>query len=188
MDEDERFHCPECDSYFGSKETFEEHIELEHSGSIEPGEAFSIDTGDLKERLASHLNRSFAIGLVLGLVIASAGFGGYIYWNSLDHRTTVPVTVVTCDNCSYDRFKTATDRIFKTEYKEVDYRSERGQELIQKYNIKYVPAFIFDSKIEEAENFYRVKSILVEFDDAYVLPDRSPRAAQRLSNGTELDR
>lgn len=186
MDEEERYHCPECDSYFGSKETFSEHVELEHSGSLEPGETFELDLGKVRDRISAHMNRSFAIGFILGILVASAGFGGYMYWNSLDHRTTVPVTVVTCDNCSYDRFRTATDRIFKTKYKEVDYKSQRGQELIEKYNIKYVPAFIFDKKIEKAENFYRVKSILVKFKDAYVLPDRSPRAAQRLSNGTEL--
>lgn len=184
MDED--YECPECGRHFGSADTFEAHIDHEHSGSLETDETLDLDIGKVWKRARSHLNRSFALGLILGLVVASAGFSGYLYWDSLDHRTTVQVTVVTCDNCSYDRFKTATDRIFKTEYEEVDYESERGQELVQEYNAKYVPLFIFDRKVEKAENFYRVESILVEFENAYVLPDKSPRAAQRLSNGTSL--
>lgn len=183
----EQHRCPECGKHFGSRETFDEHVDMEHSGSVEPGEEFEIDLGKVRDRISAHLNRSFAIGLLLGILVASSGFSGYLYWDSLDHRTKVPITVVTCDNCTYEKFRTASDRIFNTRYNEVDYRSERGQELIQKYNIKYVPAFIFDRKVEEAENFYRVKSILVKFEDAYVLPDRSPRAAQRLSNGTSLE-
>jgi hypothetical protein len=186
MDED--YECPECGKHFGSAETFQAHVDHEHSGELgmQTGSPVDFDTGRLRQRVRENLNRSFAMGLVIGLLIASAGFSGYIYWDSLDHRTTVPVTVVTCDNCSYDKFKTATDRIFKTNYEEVDYQSERGQELVNEYNAKYVPLFIFDKKVDEAENFYRVESILVEFDNAYVLPDRSPRAAQRLSNGTSL--
>ncbi|MFB6190354.1 MAG: hypothetical protein ABEJ91_02170 [Candidatus Nanohaloarchaea archaeon] len=186
MDED--YECPECGKHFGSAKTFQTHVDHEHSGELEmdAGSPMDLDTRRIRQRVQENLNRSFALGLIIGLLIASTGFSGYIYWNSLDHRTTVPVTVVTCDNCTWDRFKTATDRIFKTNYKEVDYQSERGQELIRKYNAKYIPMFIFDKKVEKAENFYRVESILVEFEDAYVLPDRSPRAAQRLSNGTSL--
>lgn len=184
----EQYRCPDCGKNFGSEETFQEHMEIDHPGglNIDTTRLPDLDPQQLIQKMRAYLNRSFALGLIIGLLIASAGFSGYLYWQSLDHRTPVPVTVVTCDSCTYDKFRTATDRIFNAKYREVNYQSEEGQRLIQKYNIKYVPAFIFDKKVAETENFYRVKSILVEFDDAYVLPDRSPRAAQRLSNGTEL--
>ncbi|MFB6147601.1 MAG: hypothetical protein ABEJ66_01840, partial [Candidatus Nanohaloarchaea archaeon] len=95
----------ECGKHFGSGETFQEHIDIEHGGSVEREES-SIDLDKVKEGVGSHLNRSFALGLVVGILVAGAGFGGYTYWNSIDHRTDVPVTVVTCDNCSCDRFET----------------------------------------------------------------------------------
>lgn len=179
----DRFECPECSRNFGSEGLLREHEEMEHGSFTGMEEGFELEFPDF----GKHLNRSFALGLLVGLLVASAGFSGYLYWDSLDHRPEVPITVVTCDNCSYDRFQTATDRVFNTRYSEVDYRSQEGQELIGKYNIKYVPAFIFNKKVEDLEGFKRVKHVLVEFEDAYVIPDRGNRVAQRLSSGKELE-
>jgi glutaredoxin len=181
-----RFKCPDCGKVFGEKVTLKEHVEMEHSnGSVTAAKKSIIENISGFEK---YFNVSFGLGLILGIILTSAAFSGYMYWDSLDQRTTVPVTVVNCDTCDYNRFKDATDRMFKTSYREVDYRSEEGQELIQKYNLKYVPGFIFDrEQLEKAENFTAVKPTLVESEDAYVIPDEGEKVAQRLSSGMYLN-
>lgn len=138
------------------------------------------------EALKTHLNKSFGAGLIIGVIISSVAFVGMPMFLE-ESKLTVPVTVVTCDNCSYGKFQNATDRMFNTEYREVDYNSEEGQNLIEKYNINYVPAFIFDRKVEDAEALNRVEPTLVKFEDAYVIPDAGVKVAQRLSNGISLN-
>lgn len=183
----DRFECSECGKVFGEKGTLKEHLDIEHSsGSVTAAKETIIEhiSGFRK-----YFNRSFGLGLILGIFIASTAFSGYIYWDSLDHRTTVPITVVTCDSCEYDRFKDATDRMFKTEYREVDYQSEEGQRLIREHNLKYIPGFLFDrEQLEKAENFTSVKPTLIESEDFYVIPDEGVEVAQRLSTGMALNR
>ena len=184
----ERFKCPECGKIFGQEETFREHADIEHEGIISVDEAReTVRTRFSKIR--DEIDLSFGLGLLIGILMTSAAFSGYIYWDSMDHRTSVPITVVTCDNCEYDRFKSATDRMFKTNYKEVDYKSEEGQRLIERYNLKYVPGFIFDRvQLEKAENFTSVRSTLVQSEEAYIIPDEGVEVAQRLSKGITLNR
>lgn len=184
---EEKFECPECGKVFGSEETLKDHSKMEH-GRIARIKEDPVE--ELREQMPDFrkfLNASFGLGLLIGIILTSAAFGGYLYWESLDHRTEVPIKVVTCDNCSYDKFQRATDRMFKTSYTEVDYQSEEGQQLIQKYNLKYVPGFVFNRSVENAVNFSRVKPSLVEFDDAYVIPDEGVTIAQRLSDGRSLE-
>ncbi|MBC5792581.1 MAG: hypothetical protein H8Z69_00935 [Nanohaloarchaea archaeon] len=132
-----------------------------------------------------YVNRSFGLGLAFGVILSSMILvaGPTVLEES---KISVPVTVVTCDNCSYGKFQNATDRMFNADYNEVNYESEKGQELTQKYELNYVPAFIFDRKVENAEAFNRVKPTLVEFEDAYVIPDAGVKVAQRLSEGISL--
>jgi len=139
--------------------------------------------------LRKYLNVSFSIGLILGFLITSTVFSSYLYWNSIDHRTTVPVSVVTCNSCDYEKFRDATNRMVKTEYNEIDYQSEKGRELIQKHNLKYIPGFLFNAKqLQKAENFSSIEPTLVKSDNAYVIPDEGIEVAQRLSDGKYLDR
>lgn len=187
---EEHYRCPRCDKHFGSEETFREHARIEHPEaeiSQEKEESIDIELKSILARIKSYLNLSFAAGLILGLVISGAAFSGYTYWNSLDHRMEVPVTVVTCDNCSYESFRSSTDRMFNADYREVDYQSDEGQQLINKYELGYVPAFIFDKKVSEAEQFYKVKPVLFEYDDAYLVPDRGNLVAQRVSEGKTIE-
>ncbi len=193
MPEKEIHECPECGKKFGTREILEEHSRLEHGSSsiLDLVPEKGVDLEDFRSqvsRLRPDSFSSFGYGFLVGLLVALLAFGGFSYYQSLDPGVPVEVTVVTCDNCSYERFRTATDRLFNTRYTEVDYRSERGQELIERYNLKYVPGFIFEPEVEEAENFTRVKSVLVRFEDAYVLPDEGNKAAQRLSSGIVLER
>ncbi len=179
---EEKFECPECSQVFSTEETLKEHSQMEHGKETAAGKrlpSFSVKT---------HLKKSFGTGMLLGILLSSAVFSGYLYWDSMDHRTEVPVTVVTCEECEWSEFRESTDRIFKASYREVDYQSEEGQELIEKYNLKYVPGFIFDrEKIEQAENFTKVEPTLVKSEDAYVIPDEGIETAQRLSEGKPLD-
>ncbi len=159
---------------------------MEHEGNY-PGPAEQgTDLQELWRNLKPYLNVSFALGLVLGVLLTTAVFAGYSYL-SMERGVPVEVTVVTCDNCSYQKFRDTTDRIFNAEYEEVDYRSDRGKELIQRYNLQYVPGFIFSKDIRESSNFTYVQSSLVEFEDAYVLSDEDNRAAQRFSQGRQLN-
>lgn len=182
----EMLRCPECGKNFGTEETFREHVKLEHSKTVQARSEGRIRLKRLKGLRNRYLNKSLLLGFILGFMIASAGFSGYMYWNSLDHRASGTVTVVTCENCTYDRFRTATDRIFNADYEEVKYDSDRGQQLIERYDLNYIPGFIFEKKVEKAEDFYKIKNVLVEFDDSYVAPDRGIRVAQRMSSGFEL--
>ena len=182
---EEKLECPECGKLFGEEETLEEHFELEHdSEPVIEEKGIEIEFPDFRK----YWNRSLSLGFLVGILMTAAAFSGFLYWDSMDHRQKVPITVVTCDNCTYQQFRTATDRMFRAEYNEVDYDSEEGQRLIQKYNLKHIPGFIFDGpKLEKAENFTRVRNSVVSFEDAYVIPDEGAETAQRLSKGFELE-
>ena len=181
---EESFKCAKCGEAFDSKEELKSHRKDDHSRDLDD---FRESLKNRFTALRSNLDRSFGMGLVAGIVITSALFSGFLYLDSLDFATTVPITVVTCDSCEYDRFREATDRMFKTEYREVDYQSEEGQQLIEEHGLMYVPGFIFKgSQLEKAENFTSVESTLVKSGKDYVIPDRGLEVAQRLSTGINI--
>lgn len=185
----ERYQCPECDKIFGSRQTLVEHSDIEHGRPVEFKSSESLNLGELIKNLNFSLNRNFLAGFLLGVFLVSAAFSGYLYWDSMDHRQEVTITVVDCESCNYSKFRKATDRMFNANYREVDYRSEEGQKLIQKHNLKYIPGFVFDKKqLQKAENFSKIESTLVDSGDAYVIPDEGVKVAQRLSDGKSLDR
>lgn len=196
----EEHRCGECGKNFGSEDTLEKHLEMDHSSSSDIGQE-KVDR-DLKP------NREQVIGAMLGFLLAALFISGFNYVQEADFETehdfpdikgeigsyyndlaepTVEITVVTCDNCSYSRFRDETDKLMKTEYREVDYRSKEGKKLIEKYDLSYAPGFIFEKEVEKAENFTRIESVLIEFEDAYVLPAEGVEAAQRMSEGMELE-
>lgn len=175
----EEHRCSECGKAFSSDEMLEKHLDLEHGGKGHSTEKTSFD-------FSLPLDKKQLTGFMIGFMLTAALIGGYTY---LDNREpTVGITVVTCDNCSYSEFRETTDEILKTDYREVNYKSEEGWELVEKYDLYYVPGFIFDKNVEKAENFTRIESIAVKFKDAYVLPDKGVEAAQRVSKGKSLDR
>lgn len=185
MVEDKLYECGECGKKYGSKETLQEHSRLVHGHPTVLTGSSGFDLSGLK-KFSSYINLSFGLGLVFGMMIMLGGVLAYsTFYTPPAHQ--IDVTVVTCDNCSYGKFRNATDELFNADYKEVDYKSKKGQSLIDKYNIKYVPAFIFDKKsLEEADNFTLVRPGLAEFKDAYVIPDEGVKKAQMLSHGFQL--
>ncbi|WEL19443.1 hypothetical protein [Candidatus Nanohalococcus occultus] len=175
----DRFECPECGENFSSETYLKEHFKVEHPGKHYrqlAGRKFSLP------RLEKSFSTGILTGLMIaaGLVIAFQGYQAYSY-------DPVEVTVVTCDNCSYERFKGATERYFDVSYSEVNYDSERGRALSERYELNYVPGFIFGKDIEDKKNFTRVRNALVEFEDAYVMSDTRNEAAQRFSKGISLN-
>lgn len=53
--------------------------------------------------------------------------------------------------------------------KVVDKKTKEGEELIKKYKIENLPAFLFDKNVEFAENFLQLQQIISLRDDRYVL-------------------
>ncbi|MFT4867572.1 MAG: hypothetical protein ACI9LV_000173 [Candidatus Nanohaloarchaea archaeon] len=176
----EEYRCSECGKIFGSGDTLLKHWDLEHGGIEQKNELAEFGIPE------TSLDRESAAGFAIGFLLTAALIGGFVYMQS--QEPAVDITVVTCENCSYGEFRNTTGELFKVNYHEVDYRSEEGQRLVEKYDLYYVPGFIFDREVENRENFTRIESVVVEFDDAYVLPDKGVTAAQRVSEGRSLDR
>lgn len=172
-----------CGKKFSSEEYLEDHFELEHPDIKQID--FEEVNGKLSYGLRKYLNRSAIIGFVIGFLVASAGILGVFFLQDV-MKEEVDVTVVTCDECSFERFKTATDRMFEANYNEVDYESTKGEDLIAKYNLNYIPGFIFEKNVKEKDNFTQVRGALVEFEDAYVMSDAGEETAQRFSEGFSL--
>lgn len=180
---DKKLKCEICGNRFSSEEYLEDHFELEHPDNEH--KEFKDVEGNFKYGFRYYLNRSAIIGFVIGFLMATAGISGAFFLQDL-MKEEVEVTVITCDECSYERFKTATDRMFEANYNEVDYESSKGEDLIAKYDLNYIPGFIFEKNVEEKENFTQVRGALVEFEDAYVISDAGEETAQRFSEGFSL--
>lgn len=174
----EELQCEDCGKVFTTKRTLQKHTKLEHGHEPE----FSRKDVVLSDVLS---REKILKGAVVGFLLAAVLIAGFVAFQELDSGSedTVEITVVTCENCSYQQFRNTTGSIFEVTYREVPYDSVESQELIRKYDIGYVPAFIFDKEIQNRKNFTRINSTLKEFDDAYVLPDDRMPAAQRVSSG-----
>ena len=65
-----------------------------------------------------------------------------------------------------DLIKRNISPTIKVEMLEID--SEEAKDLIKKFEIKTIPAFIFDDKIKEVENYEQLAEILIEKDGQYL--------------------
>lgn len=180
--EEEELKCNECGEILGSRETVEEHFDLEHSGKEVDFERMT-QAGSFE--VSKYFNRNAAIGFFLGVILTAGAIAGGSYLQERMEDTT-RITVVTCEDCTYERFKTTTDRMIEADYREVSYQSAEGEKLTQKYNLSYVPGFIYPKSIEEHENFSQMRNALIKHGDAYVMSDSPIRKAQRFSEGKDL--
>lgn len=96
-----------------------------------------------------------------------------ITWVAFDDPI-VNVTVISdenCGTCNYDN----TVGILKTnlvqtlKINEIEFDSSEGKRLIDSFGIKAIPAFVFDSKITETENYEQAAQVFVEKDGQYYL-------------------
>ena len=86
----------------------------------------------------------------------------------------VNVTVISdknCDNCSYDNIVEMLKANLAPTLKinAIEFDSSEGEQLINSFGIKSVPAFVFDSKIIEIKNYEKVAQVFIEKDGKYFL-------------------
>lgn len=86
----------------------------------------------------------------------------------------VNVTVISdknCDSCGYeDTMKALKNNLAPTlKINEIEFDSSEGKQLIGSFGIKSIPAFVFDAKIAEIENYEKVAQVFIEKDGQYFL-------------------
>ena len=96
-----------------------------------------------------------------------------ITWVAFDDPI-VNITVISdknCDTCNYDdTLNFLKNNLVQTlKVNEAEFDSSEGKQLIDSFEIKSVPAFVFDSKIIEIENYEEVAQVFVEKDGQYFL-------------------
>jgi predicted DsbA family dithiol-disulfide isomerase len=76
-----------------------------------------------------------------------------------------------CDSCNYDEIvKMLKANLVQTlKINEVEFDSSKGEQLINSFEIKSIPAFVFDSKITETENYEKAAQVFIEKDGQYFL-------------------
>lgn len=76
----------------------------------------------------------------------------------------------TCENCNPDEALVGLRRVMPTMLTEkVDVNSEQGQALIEKFNIKTVPAFIFSKELENTDLFAQAQALFEKKEDSYAM-------------------
>ncbi len=69
-----------------------------------------------------------------------------------------------------DKAVAATKKLFpKIDIRRIDYDSKEGQEMVKKYRIKYIPAYLFSENVVRHSNFEQIKNIVTKRFDAYLL-------------------
>jgi len=93
-------------------------------------------------------------------------------WVAFDDPT-IPLTIINdkdCEECGTENailgLKAAIPTLVPTE---IDMTSNKGKELLSKIDVKMIPAFIFTKDIEKSDVYERIKNILTQKDDMYIL-------------------
>lgn len=168
--------CSKCQKFFSTKDLLAEHLKREHSDYETPRNQRFLPTSKFFDR---DILKGFIVGALLTCILI-AGYSGLQGFSS-----TVEITVIGCDNCSYGEFRNSTDSILESPvYREIDYRSKEASDLINRFDVDYVPAFVFSEEVERSENFTRISAVMNKVGDSYVL-HRSP--AERYSEGFRLE-
>ena len=75
-----------------------------------------------------------------------------------------------CENCDPSEALVWLKRVVPTmSAQETELNSEKGQQLINDFNIKTVPAFIFDQNIEQTDFFAQAQILFSGVNDSYLL-------------------
>ncbi len=94
-------------------------------------------------------------------------------WVAYD-EPIIGVTVISdedCESCNYDEtIKMLKANLVPTlKINEIEFDSSEGESLIDTFEIKSLPAFVFGPKITEIENYEKVAEVFIERDGQYLL-------------------
>lgn len=85
----------------------------------------------------------------------------------------IPLTVVNdpnCKSCDTSRILTITENLFPgVQIRTVDSNSDEGKKLIEKYNIIFLPAYIFDGVLASDPNYEVQADVFEKVNDKYIL-------------------
>ncbi len=109
-------------------------------------------------------------------------------WVAFD-EPIVNVTVITkkdCEACDpTETIEVLRQNLIPTiKVEEAESDSEKAKKLIKDFNIKTIPAFIFDAKLAEAKNFEKASAVFQENDGSYLLD--SQKAGLRIGEYLEI--
>jgi hypothetical protein len=75
-----------------------------------------------------------------------------------------------CFNCDTGRILSILKKNFPNlDIKNIDFETEEGKDIVEKYDIKVLPAYIFNSSFEEAYNYNKLSSGLREVKGDFVM-------------------
>jgi hypothetical protein len=95
------------------------------------------------------------------------------------------VNSAACTSCDTTQIVDVTKQLFLgVKIRNVEYNSSEGQAIVQKYNIKLLPAYLFDSNVTKSPNYAQVSRALVQTDDKYLI---HPQASNSNYNPTLVE-
>jgi len=75
-----------------------------------------------------------------------------------------------CFNCETERVLGILKGLFPNmDIENIDFETEKGKEIIEKFNINALPAYIFDSNFKEAKNYDEFLTAFNEIDGSFVM-------------------
>jgi hypothetical protein len=94
-----------------------------------------------------------------------------------------------CFNCDKDRLVGIIHNYFpNSKIDEIQVSTEEGQELIKKYKVSSVPAFIFNQSIIDARNYNSFSSAFIEFNGSLIMKSSVANSNYYLSREEEKNR
>lgn len=94
--------------------------------------------------------------------------------------TVIVLTSKDCTSCDTSRIKSVSVQLFPgAKFVEVDLKSTEGKKLVENHNLKYLPAYIFDSKVTETNSWKTnagLQTSFVESGGVYRLLDEASGA------------
>ncbi|MBW3003895.1 hypothetical protein KY337_04990 [Candidatus Woesearchaeota archaeon] len=80
----------------------------------------------------------------------------------------------TCEECDPTRIVQTTEQLFPgIKIVEVDFNTKEGKALYEKYELKYLPAYLFTDNVAEHESYAQVQAALINVDDVYMINPQS---------------
>jgi predicted DsbA family dithiol-disulfide isomerase len=97
----------------------------------------------------------------------------------------VVVNAADCASCDSSNIVSVSKQLFKgLRVKNVEYASDEGKQLFEKYSLRMLPGYIFDSNVTWSPSYVRVQRSLTKVGDKYVI---QPSAAGSTYNPTLVE-